>query len=198
MALMILPKPIVALLFQWREFDASDTERTAAALAYYAGGLLCFAWVKISVAGFYAVKDTKTPVVVASASMLLNIILCFLLVKPMGFRGLALATTSSYFVNFFLLYVLLCRKYGRLWDAPFLNMLGRITLATAGMTAVLYETYVVVLRLSPSPGFLSRLVWVAAPLLTGALAYVLFCGLLRVPDVRSYLSVFSRSSAEQG
>lgn len=191
--LVALPNPVVTLLFERGHFHAHNTELAATALVYLAGGLLCFAWVKVSVAGFYAVKDTKTPVSVAFASMLLNIVLIFVLTGPlgMGFRGLALATTLSYSVNFGLLYILLCRRFGYLWDTPFLSALARITAATVMMGIVLRAVYAGAGTMFPAKNFIGRGIAVTVSLTAAGLLYVLVCGLLKVPDVRSFLSLFT-------
>ena len=139
--LMVLGEPIVRMLFQYGKFSADSTERTTVALIIYSVGLLAFSGVKVAVAGFYAVKDTKTPVLISSGSMILCIALCFLFVKPFGYKGLASATTISYFANFGVLYILLCQRYTRLWDAKFISGLIRMSLATAAMAALSYGVY---------------------------------------------------------
>ena len=187
--LIALRTPIVSLLFQRGAFDAADTERTAAALLFYAGGLICFAWVKVAVAGFYAVQDTKTPVIVASLSMGLNILLNIALVGSLRFRGLALATTISYSVNFVLLYILLCRRFGTLWDTAFVSSMLRTILAAAGAAVVLVLASSYVTGSIPAAGILARLANVLIPLTAAALSYLMFCALLRVPELSVFLSL---------
>lgn len=139
--LIVLGKPIVRLLFEYGHFTPVDSEWTANALIIYSIGLLAFSGVKVSVAGFYAVKDTKTPVIISSGSMILCIALCALLVKPFGYKGLASATTISYFANFTVLYILLSQRYTRMWDAKFISGLIRMSLATAAMAAIAFGIY---------------------------------------------------------
>ena len=190
--LILMADPIVSLLFQRGEFDAADTARTATATVFYAGGLLFFAWVKIAVAGFYAVKNTRTPVTIASLSMILNIVLCFALVRPMGFRGLALATTISYSVNFLLLYILLGRRFGSLWDREFVFGLARVTVATAAMGFMVHLAYAETHAYFSGSGLLARLMCVALPLSFAGTGYLAACAILRVPDVRMFLSLIKR------
>ncbi|HOJ32762.1 MAG TPA: murein biosynthesis integral membrane protein MurJ [Candidatus Hydrogenedentes bacterium] len=186
LGLIVLGKPIVWLLFERGNFDAADTTRTATALAFYAAGLIFFALVKVAVTGFYGSKDTRTPVIIASLSMLLNIILNCLLVRPLGYRGLALATTISYGVNFFALYFLLVDKYSRLWDKDLISTVVRIAAATAIALAAGYALHVRLLSSYPAEmlGLLTpRLVTVAIPVLTAAVLYFFSCWLLRVQEV---------------
>jgi putative peptidoglycan lipid II flippase len=194
LGLMVLGKPIVQLLFEFRggEFDASDTSRTATALAFYAAGLLSFAWIKVAVTGFYAVQNTKTPVAVASASMILNILLNCAMVRPCGYWGLALATSISYTVNFILLYVLLWNRFGPLWDGPFLTALLRITVASAMMAAVARAVYLRLIHVLPGNTFTSEAVSVFCTLLVAVLAYLALCWALDIPDLRQFLAALRR------
>ena len=195
-ALFVLPRPIIELLFQRGHYEARDVTLAATALVYLAAGLLCFSWVKVAVAGFYSVKDTKTPVSVAFVSMLLNIAFIVVLTGPvgMGYRGLALATTLSYSVNFALLYVLLCKRFGPLWDRASLAAILRIAFVSIVMGGFLYATYTGASHVFPITGFVTRGLCVTISLAAGGLFYVAACALLGVPDVRDFISAFRRSS----
>jgi putative peptidoglycan lipid II flippase len=93
--------------------------------------------VKVAVQGFYGQQRTGIPVAVASASMLLNIVLNVLLVGPLGYQGLAIATSISFSINFLLLFGLLCRQYGWLLDREMAGSLVTMTLAAVAMGGVL-------------------------------------------------------------
>lgn len=108
--LMTLRVPIIRLFFEHGEFTAADTTGTAGALLFYAIGLPAFAGIRIVVAAFYSLQDTRTPVKVAAAAMATNVILCLLLMGPMLHRGLALATSLSAVLNFGLLTFILNRR----------------------------------------------------------------------------------------
>src|SRR5881398_4105223 len=75
LGLMILREPIIRVLFQHGLFVAESTRLTARALLYYAIALPGLATVKLIVPAFYSTKDTKTPVIVAAISMVVNIVL---------------------------------------------------------------------------------------------------------------------------
>ncbi len=99
--LLILRRPIVAMLFERGEFDARSTDLVAWALLWYAAGLVGHALVEIISRAFYALKDTRTPVLVGAAAMGLNVVLSLTLTiafdrigwAPLG--GLALANTIA-------------------------------------------------------------------------------------------------------
>lgn len=112
--LIVLREPIVILLFKRGEFDMQTVRLTAQALLCYSIGLWAFASVKITVPVFYALKDTKTPVIAASISFLANVALSLLLMKPLKHGGLALANSLSSMLNIILLFRALNIKVGYL------------------------------------------------------------------------------------
>lgn len=63
---------------------------------------------------YYALQDTKTPLYVAVVAVLTNIVFNFILIKPMGHNGLALATTISSFMAVTVLTYILVKKIGSL------------------------------------------------------------------------------------
>jgi putative peptidoglycan lipid II flippase len=131
--LIILREPIVRLLFQRGAFDLATTHLTAEALLYYAIGLWAFSGVRIVVATFYALQDTKTPVKIAVISLFVNIVLSVLLMGPMRHSGLALATSLASGVNFILLIGALKKRLGRIGARDILRSVFRTTASAAVM-----------------------------------------------------------------
>ncbi|GMW01821.1 MAG: hypothetical protein AMXMBFR84_29580 [Candidatus Hydrogenedentota bacterium] len=192
MGLILLGEPIARLLFEYRHFGPEETIATGRAVAIAAAGLLAFAWVKVVLAGFYAVKDTRTPVIISSACMLLNIVLNILFIKPFGYMGLAAATTIAYVVNFSVLYLMLCKRYGRMWDAPFGSSMVRMLTATAAMTAVAYTLSVRLHPILQGDTVANRFILVAAPLGFAAAAYFALCRLMDLPELNSFVAIVRR------
>lgn len=101
LGLILLRRPIVALLFQRGDFGVESTELVAFALLWYSAGLVSHSLVEIVSRAFYALQDTKTPVVLGSLAMALNVVLSLALaamfrrwgLPPHG--GLALANTLA-------------------------------------------------------------------------------------------------------
>lgn len=195
--LLVLGEPLMRLFFSHAggEFSVEEAHRAGVALQYYAWGLLTFAWVKVGVQGFFAMHDTKTPVVVASISMLMNILLNMALVGPMGYQGLALATSISYGANFLGLYLLLWRRFGPLWSPAFVWSLARTLMATVLMGGVVYGLHRSLATILPGDATLLEAVRVFAPVAAGAVAYPAFCLLLRSEDVGLLRSLMRRVRA---
>jgi putative peptidoglycan lipid II flippase len=141
--LVLLRGPIVALLYQHGEFSAASTELVAWALLWYALGLVGHSIVEIASRAFYALHDTKTPVMVGVAAMSLNLgfSLAFsaLFVRigwaPLG--GLALANTVATFLEALALLYLMRRRLAGLHGRSILAGLGQAGLAALVMGAVI-------------------------------------------------------------
>ena len=112
--LIVLARPIVSLILERGSFGPGDTTATAAALMCYAPGLLGYGIVKIASPAFYALRDSRTPVIVSALSVAINVALNLALVRVAGFRGLALGTAIAATVNALLLLWLLRGRIGSL------------------------------------------------------------------------------------
>jgi putative peptidoglycan lipid II flippase len=133
-ALVILAEPIVALLFQYGRFTATEsTPMTAAAVAFYALGLPAYGLARGLAQAFYSVQDTRTPVIAGVVSMLSNVALSLLLMGPLGLRGLALATSLAGVVNVAMLAPALRRKVGTLSAGSLAPAMLRIVAASAAL-----------------------------------------------------------------
>jgi len=112
LGLILLRGPIVHLFFEHGSFTAQDTAATAAAVLCYAVGLWAFAGVRIIVAAFYSLQDTRTPALVAMGAVAANVALSLLLMEPLRHAGLALATALAAMVNVGTLVAVLNRRLG--------------------------------------------------------------------------------------
>jgi len=108
--LILLAQPIIRLIFEHGAFTPIDTLRTAQALTYYAYGLFAYSAVKIMVPVFYALNNTKYPVIGSFLAVTANIIIITLTIDAFTFRAIALSTSCSMALNFLFLGVILYRK----------------------------------------------------------------------------------------
>ncbi len=137
--LFALRTPIIAMLFQRGDFTAASTALVATALAWYTLGLASHSVVEIVSRAYYAVHDTRTPVVIGTAAMLLNIVFSLLLtplftglgLPPLG--GLALANTLATTLEMVALMVGMRRRLGGLDLRRMAPGLARTAVATGLM-----------------------------------------------------------------
>ncbi|MCS7227476.1 MAG: murein biosynthesis integral membrane protein MurJ, partial [Endomicrobia bacterium] len=108
--LIILGEPIIKTLFERGNFTPEATSMTYSCLAFYSSGLLFFSMTKILTSIFYAFKQPKYPVKIASVMLVLNAILNVILMQFLQVGGLALATSVTSLVATVLLFLKL-KKY---------------------------------------------------------------------------------------
>lgn len=108
--LICVGEDILRVLFERGAFDMEASRKSAMALAAYALGLPAYVLIKVLTPGFFARKDTKTPVKIATASVITNSALGIVLLIPLAHVGLALATAISAWLNAGLLYMTLKKR----------------------------------------------------------------------------------------
>lgn len=186
LGLILLRVPLVQLIYQHGEFDAHSTELVAWALLWYAAGLVGHSLLEVVTRAFFALKDTRTPTIVTSIAMGLNLAfsvafsLLFNAIGWLPFGGLALANSLATFLEVGTLLVLLRRKAGGLGGRRVLAALGQGGLAAAGMSLALAAWVGVT---SGGPSWLAALGGVAV----GAVVYGLLLLALRVDEAGWFL-----------
>ena len=133
--LVVLAAPIVRLIFERGVFTPADTQATALALVCYAPAIIGYSAVRLVVPSFYALGTSLTPALVSVGSVGLNIVLNLVLVRVMGYQGLALGTAIAALSNATLLLALLRRRLDGLEGARIADSFARITVAAAVMGA---------------------------------------------------------------
>jgi putative peptidoglycan lipid II flippase len=140
LGLIALAHPIVGLVFEHGKFTAADTEATAVALRYYAIGLVGYSIVRILSPAFYALQMSRVPVTASVASVIANIVLNVMLVRVMGFAGLALGTSLAAVLNAGLQFALLRRHLGGIDGRRILASLVKASFASLAMMAAAWGT----------------------------------------------------------
>ena len=180
--LVALATPIVALIFERGSFTAADTAATAAALACYAPGLLGYSAVKIVVPSFYALGDSRTPALISVGSVALNVALNLLLVRFLGYRGLALGTAIAAVVNAVALLHVLRRRLGGLEDRRLVTALAKITVAAAcmGLAAAAAERWWA--SVWPTPEVLGQTIRLGSAIAVGLVVLAGTARVLRIEE----------------
>jgi putative peptidoglycan lipid II flippase len=189
--LILLSGPIVTFLYQRREFTPETTSMVAWALTWYAAGLVFHSSLEVLVRAYYAMHDTKTPVLVGAAAMLLSIGLSLIfapLFRQVGWMphgGLALAVSVSTALEVTILFLIMRKRLKGIHGLDIARGSGVAALGTLGMTAALV---VWMQAVGSSRAALTTLGGVAI----GGLVYGLLLILLRVPEVGSVIRMVRR------
>jgi putative peptidoglycan lipid II flippase len=139
--LIALADPIIAVIFQHGRFTGWDTHQTAAALILYSLGLFAFAGVKILVPVFYALDDTKIPVMGSFITVAANILIITLTIGALNHKAIALSTSLSMMINLLFLGAALYRKVEGYAVRDLLATLVKVTGAAAIMGLAVWGFY---------------------------------------------------------
>jgi putative peptidoglycan lipid II flippase len=143
MGLLVLGRPLVALLFERGAFEASSTDAVTWALTFYSVGLIGHAGLEIIARAFYALHDTATPVLVGGLAMGVNVTLSLTLPGlfwSLGWpphAGLALGNSVATLIELVILIALIRRRMGGLEGGQTLPTFIKSGVASLGMGAVL-------------------------------------------------------------
>lgn len=188
MALMILLRAqIVRLVLGAGVFDWDATIRTADVLAIFVFALIAHAMIPLLARAFYALKDTRTPLLVSLFSMLDVIFLALLLKEPYGLLGLAAAFALDGFAQFILLWFLLRRRFGSLKGRYLSKSLGKIVLASIALFGFGWLARQVVGTIFPLRTFWQVALQAGAACLLGGGAFCIVARLLRVAELEDWV-----------
>jgi putative peptidoglycan lipid II flippase len=190
--MIVFGAPVIALVFERGAWTPDSTAAAAWALAFYGLGLVGHAGLEVLSRAFYALADTRTPVVVGVVSLLSNIVLSVIFIRWIGtpgqlttgpFAGLALANSVTTLLEALALWWLLRRRIGSIQDGRVWDSLLR----TAGATGALLAVLLLARALAQPP-----LVTVLLGTGLGALVFFGAAYLLRLEEVRSVLAAVRR------
>src|SRR5215217_1329823 len=185
--------PIVQTLFQTGAFSAESTTLVAAPLTFLAAGLVSYALVEALTRAFYAMHDTRTPVVAGIGIVALNIVIGVALLDRIGYLALALALSLSTTVEALILVVVLGRRIGGV-SANTRGWLLRVTACTA-VAALVAAGLVDPLTEATTPGNGPRLQQIVVFLLTLGVVGMVYLGtawMLRIPEMTEIFDQMSR------
>lgn len=186
LGLAILREPATVVLLERGEFTRFDSLITASALGWYCLGIVPQAGIEIHSRGFYALGDTRTPVILAVSAVVLNLVVSALLWQRFEHEGLAFSVSLAAWCEWTALYLLYVRRTGASAAAD-LRAIGVVALAAAVMAFFLAVT------LSPLDlaSWRDNLVVAFAGGVAGAAIYAGMANWLRVPELRTALEQLS-------
>ena len=156
LGLMVLATPIVRLLFERGLFLPADTAATAAALRWYAVGLIGYSAVRIVSPTFYAIGSSRTPAIVSVSAIAVNLVASVTLVRVIGFQGLALGTSVAAIVNAVLLVGLLRRRLGGIDGRRLLVTLMKVAASSIVMAVMAVAIQHAMDLVAPGTGLLRQ------------------------------------------
>jgi putative peptidoglycan lipid II flippase len=181
--LIVLGRPIIALIYERGRFGPVDTDHAAAALACYSIGLAGYSAVRILAPAFYALGDAKTPMRISLLSMLVNFVLNWLLVDTLRERGLALSTSAVALLNFGVLYFTMRKRLRGIEGRETAISVVKILVSALVMGAICWwvSTF---LRQALEDGFWTRLLNVVVAVGSGGAIFGFVAARLGVTEIK--------------
>jgi len=190
-AILILKVPMIRLLFERGAFDAQDTMITATAFMFYGLGLAASGMREVINVAFYALQDTRTPMIGGICCLLLNIGLNLVLVGPMAHGGLALATSLAVSVYVVIMMIMLYQRLKWKNIKEIIAFLGKVLLASAGMGLAM-KFAVIILGHQYGPSLLQQMIYLIG---VSALGMTIFFGislLLKIEEARMFMQTLRK------
>jgi putative peptidoglycan lipid II flippase len=191
LGLILLGEPLVRWIFERGEFNAQSTNMVTWALYFYAAGLFSHSLLEVLTRGYYALKDTLTPVVFSTLGMGIAILLsiffsrAFVSVGWMPHGGLALGTTLASLVETTILIILLRQKLGTLMDSDAWSSVLRTLLASIlmGIALLAWRYY---------SGAFASIIIALGGIMVGLFTYATTAWLAGSPEARNLLTIACR------
>lgn len=192
--LIVLSRPIVALIFQHGQFDAFDTEQTAVALMFNAVGLTAYSAVRVLAPSFYALKETRIPMLASVISIATNYLVAWLTVEHFGIghRGLALSISAVAAVNFALLLFFMRRRLNGIEGRSLFVTFAKVLPASALMGAVCWFASHQIEAFLGTKSLLVRLMNVGTSVALGIGLFYVTASLLKVRELNQMTAVVQR------
>jgi putative peptidoglycan lipid II flippase len=195
--IIIIAEPIIRLLYQRGAFDETSVHLTSQALIVYAIGFPATSMARILNRTFFGLKNTTTPSKLAVYRIVIKIILCGLLIRPLGYLSIALAESISQIIRVFLLFFLLPKELKGHEIRKSVISFGQTLAASILMGTLVY------LVQEKVEGIFNLPITVAGLVLLGAASYGMITLLTRQKELQSLLdtakiltaNIFMRSLA---
>ena len=187
LGLILLRQPLISLLYQRGEFDARAVEIVAWALLWYAAGMVGHSIMEILTRAFYAQHDTKTPVIIGTVAMGLNVVFSLMFIKVFEFAGwmphggLALANSLATALEATVLFAVMRKRLNGIEGGHILRGVIPSAAGAAMMSVFIYGWLYLGQNFSP---------WILVPVgvVIGGGVYFAALRVLRVPELEYMMS----------
>jgi putative peptidoglycan lipid II flippase len=192
--LIVLSGPIIGMIYERGPFSSFDTQQAAVALEYYALGLTAYSAIRVLAPAFYALNETRIPMVTSVLSIITNYVVANLAINQfgLGHRGLAMSVSAVAIANFSLLLFFMRRKLsgieGRELAASFL----KVTAASILMGLVCYLVSAQIALYLGSGSLITRMINVAISIAVGVAVFYATARLAGVRELEQMTGAIRR------
>lgn len=183
--------PVISVIFMHGRFSYEDAVLTYYSLVTASAGIIFISALRITTPAFYAMKDTRTPVISATVALLVNLVAGYILMHtPLKHAGLTLANTLSAIVQMSILMFFLNSRTGGIDFRKILRSMARFFLASVAMaTLILSVSYFVDWGKDP---MLKRTLFLFFIVSGGCTVYFTVCYILRSDEMVYFAGVIRK------
>lgn len=188
--LVVLRVDIISLLFERGNFHTESTMATAETFMFYAFGLMTFSLESLVVCSFFALKDTKTPVVIGIVAVVVDILLAWSFLSTLGHLAIAMALVVSKSIKVGVLLWVMRRRLGGFWDGGALRFCLKAVVAAiaAGFVGWAVGNWFVFGSLILKVGVISAVF---------SSTFVIACQLLKISELKEIVFLMLKKKCEQ-
>ena len=190
--LMALSHPVVRAMYQQGAVTSEQVELVSVILVFYCIGVVGYGAQQILNRGFYAVQDTKSPVLINVFVLLFNIALSIALVGPLKYRGLALAYSLTGLLSMAVLGIFLRRKIGPYGGSALVKSALQSVMASLVMGVAVYYTAAGLEQVLDMTNKLMQVGQVAVGIGVGVVVYAVMAIVMKMEEARMVLGVVKR------
>ena len=192
--LFVLSTPIVKLVFERGSFDTEDTRVTALALTCYSIGSLGLGMRELFNRAFYAIQDTKTPVIIGVIVVIFSIFLSIILANIWGVSGLATAVTLTYLGSGFLLGNALKKTIGKFYNIELVIFGAKLVISALLMAGIAFYSYRCISYIIDTNDIVSQMLKLSFSSIISFIIYVISLRLLNVEEITSILKMIQNKT----
>lgn len=190
--LIALSHPVVRAMYQQGAVTTVQIELVSVILVYYCIGVVGYGAQQILNRGFYAVQDTKSPVLINVFVLLFNIIISIILVGPFTYRGLAMAYSLSGLLSMLVLGVALRFKIGQYGGKALVKSALQSIIASAVMGVAVYFVANGLEQILDLSSKLMQVLQVGIGITAGVVVYAAMAIVMRMEEAQQVLRIVKR------
>ncbi|HOJ78236.1 MAG TPA: murein biosynthesis integral membrane protein MurJ [Bacillota bacterium] len=189
--LIILRYPIMKLIFEGQKLTPHDTILASNALLFYSIAIFAHAAILLLPRAFYALQDTKTPVLVSVSSITVSILLNWLFKNytGMGIGGFALSFSIMGLINMIALLIILRRKIDGIRGRTIFNSFIKTSIAAAIMGVAILIIKWIIISFVPVSGHGEAALIVVFGMIFGIIVYFLAAWLLKINEMEMVINI---------
>jgi len=189
LGLAVLATPIVRLLFERGHFGPDDTAATAAALRFYAVGLVGYSTARIASPVFYTIGRSRLPMAASVVSVICNLAASIAFARWLGFRGLALGTSLGALANAAVLLVFLRQHLGGINGRRLMLAFVKVTMASLLMSVAAWLVERLLSEMLPGSGVAAQAMHLGGAIGAGILVLAVSARILRLEEIDEVLQM---------